>query len=215
MLECFVDLYSVKCPLTFLSDSARVVNLGMSFAGYGSICELCSVVIILVSFVVTGVLCIRRFYLGSTIATTAVGRRNSKVRRQIIITVCTVFATFLIRCLYAVALSASRTTTRIVSPFDADDLRCRIDFESKLDAGVCAPCHDLGFIVQSWLFLCPSFSFTVFLLSSPVTILIALWGMTSDNFIQSLGLKCPTCFQKKGDRDSGTKLSFFKADCEM
>ena len=151
---------------------------GFKFAGYGSICEGCSLVIMLVSFLAAGVLCIRRFYSGVTSSATEAGRQIKKVRLQIIVTVSTVFVTFLMRSVYAAALAASRRG-RIVTPFDVNP-------QSPQTAVSCDPCQGAGLIVQTWLLLCPAFSFTVFLLSSPVTILVSLWGMTTDSLLQNL-----------------------------
>jgi len=76
------------------------------------------------------------------------------------------------------------------------------------------PCQGLGLIVQIWLYLCPAFPFTVFLLSSPVTILVALWGMTTDSFLESLGWKWAGFrFGKKATLGDGLK-SFIKAGGE-
>jgi hypothetical protein len=100
------------------------------------------------------------------------------VRLQIIVTVSTVFVTFLMRSVYAAALAASRRDTRIVTPFDVNP-QC-----APTNSYFCDPCQGLGNIVQSWLYLCPAFSFTVFLLSSPVAILVSLWGMTPGHILQ-------------------------------
>jgi hypothetical protein len=183
--SCGIGNYSTKA-----SDASAYC---ITFAGYGSICEGCSLVIMLVSFVAAGILSIRRFYKGSTLVA---GRRNNKVRRQIIITVTVVFVTFLIRSVYAAVLAASRRGT-IASAFGVNP---------QCGQGVnifCDPCQELGFIVQSWLFLCPAFPFTVFLLSSPVTILVALWGMTSDHLKLEL--------RKKTARFE-SRVPFMKAD---
>lgn len=211
---CFFDLASPECSVSSISNAAfDKVSKGLNFAGYGSICEGSSLVIILVSFVVAGVLCIRRFYTGSTIRTTAVGRRNSNVRRQIFVTVITVFATFLIRCLYAAILALSRTTASIHTPFDSRDRRCN---NLTADSSVCSSCQELGLIVQACLWLSPWFSFTVFLLASPVTTLVALWGMTTDNLVQSLGWKWSGCFRKKKANFGGSmKSSFIQAGGEV
>ena len=152
---------------------------GFKFAGYGSICEGCSLVIMLVSFLAAGVLCIRRFYSGVTSSATEAGRQIKKVRLQIIVTVSTVFVTFLMRSVYAAALAASRRG-QISTPFD-DKPQC-----PRTTTVLCDTCQEVGLIVQTWLWLCPAFSFTVFLLSSPVTILVSLWGMTTDSLLQNL-----------------------------
>jgi hypothetical protein len=133
----------------------------------------------LVSFLAAGVLCIRRFYSGATNVISEIGRKNRKVRLQIIVTVSTVFVTFLMRSVYAAALAASRRG-QIATPFAANP-QC-----SESTTVFCDTCQEVGLIVQTWLWLCPAFSFTVFLLSSPVTILVSLWGMTTDSLLQNL-----------------------------
>ena len=180
LVPCFPDIYAPSCIIRIYATSASdALSDGISVAGYGSICEGCSLVIMLVSFLAAGVFSIRRFSKGDTNRSSEVGRKNSKVRLQIIVTVLTVFVTFLMRSVYAAALAASRRG-RFVTPFKGN-ARC------GASASVfCDPCQDLGVVVQSWLYLYPAFSFTVFLLSSPVTILVALWGMTTGHILQNL-----------------------------
>jgi hypothetical protein len=202
---CLKELDSPYCPVEpFTKSASDTVSLGLTFAGYGSICEGCSLVIMLVSFVVAGALCIRRFYTGATNNSTEAGRRNNKVRRQIIATVSTVFVTFLMRSVYAAALAASRQGNTIMTSIVPG-------FKSACnDQNVaCDPCQGLGLIVQIWLYLCPAFPFTVFLLSSPVTILVALWGMTTQSFFESLRWK----WRKNVPLGGGLK-SFIKAGGE-
>ena len=180
LAPCLLDIYTPTCIIgKYVISATDATSDGIKSAGYGSICEGCSLVIMLVSFLAAGVLCIRRFFKGATNLISEVGRKNSKVRLQIIVTVSTVFVTFLMRSVYAAALAASRRDSRIVTPFA--DNQC-----AKTNGIFCNPCQELGVIVQSWLYLCPEFSFIVFLLSSPVTILVSLWGMTADSLLQSL-----------------------------
>ena len=177
---CSPYLYQPTCIIgMYIGSATDAISDGLKFAGYGSICEGCSLAIMLVSFLAAGVLCIRRFYSGATNSATEAGRQIKKVRLQIIVTVSTVFVTFLMRSVYAAALAASRRDSRIATPFAANP-QCEHFFS------FCDRCQEVGLIVQSWLYLCPAFSFTVFLLSSPVTILVSLWGMTPDHILQSL-----------------------------
>ena len=181
LAPCYPDIYVPTCIIgKYVISAADALSDGLIFAGYGSICEGCSLVIMLVSFLAAGVLCIRRFFKGATNLISEVGRKNSKVRLQIIVTVSTVFVTFLMRSVYAAALAASRRDSHIATPF-AENPQC-----AQTTSIFCDPCQEIGLIVQSWLWLCPEFSFTVFLLSSPVTILVSLWGMTTDSLLQSL-----------------------------
>jgi hypothetical protein len=177
---CIETFFVPTCTIgIYVRSAAEATTDGLKFAGYGSICEGCSLVIMLASFLAAGVLCIRRFFKGATNVISEIGRRNKRVRLQIIVTVSTVFVTFLMRSVYAAALAASRRG-QISTPFDGNP-QC-----ARTTTVFCDPCQDLGVIVQSWLWLCPEFSFTVFLLSSPVTILVSLWGMTTDSLLQSL-----------------------------
>jgi hypothetical protein len=201
LLHCFAtNVYSVDCKFAQSVDSTtKAMSNGLRFAGYGSVCEGCALMIMLVSFIVAGVLCVRRFYAGTTLRSSEVGRRNSKVRRQIMATVATVFFTFLLRLLLAAALALSRLA-EIDTPFD-DKSNC--EHQANI---FCDECQALGVIVQSWLWMCPAFSFTVFALSSPVTILIALWGMTTDIFLQRMW----SGFRRKRTHGDSMK-SFIKA----
>jgi hypothetical protein len=223
MIPCYNELSSSECLMTsFINNASDALSRGFTFAGYGSICEGCSLFIMLVSFVVAGALCItviRRFYLGATNISTEAGRRNNKVRRQIIGTVSTVFLTFLFRAVYAAALAASRQGGNVISTsfsLGQDDYRSKCDTNKYKDVSdVCKPCEGLGPLLQMWLYLYPAFPFTVFLLSSPVTILVALWGMTTDSFLQSLEWKWAGFrFGKKATLGDGLK-SFIKAGGEM
>jgi len=55
-----------------------------------------------------------------------------------------------------------------------------ITFRCSTTAGNCDPsCQPEGVIVNVWLFYTPELQLTVVFLSSPVTLLVALWGMTS------------------------------------
>jgi hypothetical protein len=212
---CIDDISSPDCPLTILFNfTNEALFQGLKFAGYGSICEGCSLIIMLVSFVVAGVLCIRRFYSGTTNRSTEAGRRVIKVRRQITVTVSTVFLTFLIRAVYAAALAVSRQSSNLyLTKFAAGGQR---DFKSTCNKPnvivVCDPCQGLGVLVQIWLWLSPAFPFTVFLLSSPVTILVVLWSMTTDTPLPSLVWKW-SGFRKKAALGDSMK-SFIKAGGE-
>jgi hypothetical protein len=177
---CILDKYAPSCIIgIYVRTATDALSDGFKFAGYGSICEGCSLVIMLVSFLAGGVLCIRRFYSGVTSSATEAGRQIKKVRLQITVTVSTVFVLFLVRSVYAAALAASRRG-QISTPFD-DNPQC-----ARTTTVFCDTCQEVGLIVQTWLWLCPEFSFTVFLLSSPVTILVSLWGMTTESHLQSL-----------------------------
>jgi hypothetical protein len=181
LAPCISTIYEGNCIIgMYVTSATDALSDGLKFAGYGSICEGCSLVIMLVYFLAAGVLCIRRFYSGVTNRATEAGRQIKKVRLQITVTVSTVFVTFLMRSVYAAALAASRRDGQISVLFHVNP-QC-----PNSTTVFCNTCQEVGYIVQTWLWLCPEFSFTVFLLSSPVTILVSLWGMTTDSLMQNL-----------------------------
>jgi hypothetical protein len=139
-------------------------NKGLSADSVASICESISLVFIIVAYVVAGVHCIRRFRAASAGGVTSVG--NARVQRQITMTVSTVFVTFLLRSGYAVILGIARFNTSIQS------------YQPNC-INYCLPCQGLGNIVQAWDRLTPELRDVIFLLSSPLTILVALWGTYS------------------------------------
>jgi hypothetical protein len=101
LAPCIIDASSPSCIATpFINSAVDALDQVLKFAGYGSICEGCSLCIMLVSFVVAGVLCTRRlysWYSGAKNKSSEAGRTVIQVRLKIIVTVSTVFLTFLIR----------------------------------------------------------------------------------------------------------------------
>ena len=166
-----------KCDTIDIFLSATdMINHSLRFQGYASICEGFSLVTILISFVVAGIHCIRRFNQSNIDANSAVGRQNNSVRIRIFVTVSSVFVSFLMRSVYAVVLAISRNNNKLLSIFSPDQ---------KCD-NTCLPCQQLGVIVQSWIYYTPQFSESLLLASSPLTMLIAVWGMTSPHFVQKM-----------------------------
>jgi hypothetical protein len=178
----FACFFFQKCPAIddFLS-ATDLVNQAVIYQGHASICEGFSLVIILISFVVSGIYCIRRFNKGNTDAAHAAGRQNNSVRVRIFVTVFTVFVSFLMRSVYAVILAISRYNTRIGLPVFSP--------EKKNCDNTCMTCQQLGVIVQSWIYYNPEFSELIILVASPLTMLIAAWGMTTPHFVQKLRAK--------------------------
>ncbi len=154
------------------------VNHALRVQGYASICEGFSLVVILVSFVFAGAYCLRRFRATNLTVRETVQRQNNSVRFRIVVTVFTVFVSFLMRSLYACILAISRNDTSIQLPVFTD--------ASEQCDNTCEPCQHIGVIVQSWFFYTPEFSEVIILVASPLTMLIAQWGMTSPHFVQKL-----------------------------
>jgi hypothetical protein len=154
------------------------VNQALRFQSYASVCEGLSLLTILISCSIAGVHCMHRFSKTNTNLNSSIGRKNNTVRIQIIVTVSTVFVAFLIRSFYAVILSLSRFNNEIALP--------ELLKTNEPCPNLCSSCQKVGVIVQAWLWLTPELSVPLMLLSSPLTMLIGLWGMTSPGLLQKL-----------------------------
>jgi len=141
--------------------------VALSSAAVQLFCEVAVLLLIIVAFAVTGAACRRRF-TSAQLDDTADGRQ---LWRQIVGTAGFVFVTFLLRAVYS--------TMRAV----ADELQ---------DGGAICPsrnlcdasCYNVYTLISTWLGYTPEFQLSVELISSPLTLLVALWGMTSKHTLR-------------------------------
>ena len=137
--------------------------------------EVTMLFIIIVAFLVVGALCALRINASLRMrdgggGVLSVDKASRRLRRQIVSTVCVVFVTFMLRCLYAT--------------FDALG-----DALHNVDGG-CIPCdpncNNVYSLVDTWVAYTPEFQLIIVLISSPVALLVALWGMTSRRMVKML-----------------------------
>ncbi len=160
-------------------------NKGLDTESVASICEFVSLIFIIVAYVVAGVHCIKRFRITFSNRVSSAG--NARAMRQIISTVSTVFVTFLLRSGYAVILGISRFNNQF---------RFWLSVQNSCD-NFCLPCQGLGNIVQAWDRLTPELRDVIFLLSSPLTMLVALWGTYSPSLSAVLFSKSQMSLQEQ------------------
>jgi hypothetical protein len=139
-----------------------------------SFCEVAVLLVIVAAFVAAGVMCARRIRaivirsirrgISFAIATQKVGDTH---KLQMVATIVFVFAAFLLRAVFSIMLA-------LANQFQEVSRRC---------PGVtsfCDPtCHHEFTHMQQWMLRTPDFRVTVVLVSSPVALLVALWGMTN------------------------------------
>lgn len=127
-----------------------------------SLGESVALVAIIVAFAASAVLCARRFEASQ------LSLSSAHLKLQILATSAVVFATFLFR----VAFAALNTYALYYAIGEArsSDGSC---------AQPCASCHSTPYVINRFLYFCPELRAAVVLLSSPVTLLVACWGMTS------------------------------------
>ena len=166
--------------------SQTEAQLSTSIAAVQSFCEVAVLLLIVAAFVVAGVACarvIRSNLLAVDAASVpaAVGNYvhfvGGELRRRMVVTTAVVFVTFVVRSvqstMFAVARQLQDTARRCPGV-----------------TGLCDPsCHNVFTHINQWSANTPEFQVTVVLVSSPLTLLVALWGMTSKQTLEAMKSK--------------------------
>ncbi len=187
----------------FYTLSREEVQRGGSAVSVQSFCEVTVLLLIVIAFVVVGVFSARRVSLAlrevekmrgtgvrtfSTLRTSmhrTPGQAESRVladatmqgtalRLQVVGTSAFVFVAFLVRAAFA-TMNAVAYQLR-----DA----------SKSCPSLCdASCRDVYFLITQWMNYTPEFQLIIVLISSPLALLVALWGMTPKATLQLMKSK--------------------------
>ncbi len=149
-----------------------------------SFCEVAVLLLIIVAFAVVGAACARRVgsllrlipnRLGNNSSlmeiTNAAAASGRHLRRQIVGTATFVFVTFLLRAVYS-------TMFALANELQNEGAECHNN--------ACSSCYNVYRLMQLWLIYTPEFQQMVELISSPLALLVALWGMTSDRTLQQM-----------------------------
>jgi hypothetical protein len=157
-------------------------------------CEVVVLLLIIVAFTAVGALCARRITeallqvkQASATATASSGSQGSdikmlagtvsaasrRLRLQIVVTVAVVFVTFLLRAVYSIMNALSRALETEKASHD-----CGIQCD--------ALCFNSYYMMQLWLKWTPEFHLAVIFISSPVSLLVALWGMTNQRTVKMM-----------------------------
>jgi hypothetical protein len=171
------------------------------------ICEVVLLALLIAVFVLTGIVCIRRI-LALVISPTDTNlKQNRRVMlRQISSTVLVIFVSFLLRIVYAILTASTNVwqsqnlTPQQLQVFLATDVTDPAELVSTLH--FISPASDLNCLFLAvFLEKYPEFQISVVMLSSPVTLLVALWGMTT---LQARKLLFP--FLYSADEISGMSM---------
>jgi hypothetical protein len=151
-------------------------QLAFSTQSLQTFCEVAVLLLIIFAFAVFGAACARRVssvLLDMTDAADAAAGRQ--MLRQIVGTTAFVFVTFLLRAVYSTMYAL------------ANELQNEGNHVNCPSSNTCdASCYNVYRLMQVWLFNTPEFKLTVVLISSPLALLVALWGMTSDRTLQRM-----------------------------
>jgi hypothetical protein len=133
------------------------------------ICEVSCLLVIILAFAVVGAAGAQRLRLGlRDVTDEKTMAAGMQVRRQILGTTVFVFLTFLLRAVYSIMNAAA-----LAGANNNDD--CVTNIVDQCDSN----CFNVWAIIQAWIYFTPEFPLTVELISSPLALLVALWGMTS------------------------------------
>jgi hypothetical protein len=157
----------------FHSLSQHEVQLAGSILTVQLFSEAAVLLLIVAAFVAVGVLSARRVSarLLGVDAASAAAATGWALRRRMLGTTAFVFVTFLIRCSYSTSLAVAYALRDYDKPCGS--------------GGSCdASCHNAYTHFLRWNVLTPEFEATIVMLSSPVALLVALWGMTSKATLQ-------------------------------
>jgi hypothetical protein len=136
--------------------------------------EVVVLLAIILAFAVVGIACAHRVSSALRLLNAeqrtagAVGRR---LRLQIVATVVVVFVTFLLRAVFSTM----------------NALAGALLIEVNTCSNRCDPaCNNVWLVIKLWLVFTPEFQLIVVLISSPLALLVALWGMTSEHTLQHM-----------------------------
>jgi len=165
------------------------------FSNVQFICEAVLLALLVAVFTVTGIVCIRRI-LGLVIAPadTQLEENRQSMLRQILGTVLVIFVSFLLRITFSILQVTARywTATHLTSAEITAFLL------PGLPGGQLPPTNNCVALL-SFYAVVPEFQVVIILLSSPVALVVALWGMTT---LRARSLLFPFFFRVKEGREN-------------
>jgi hypothetical protein len=140
--------------------------------------EIAVLLILIAAFFVVGVMCARRVDSSLALMTPHAGAKAKYMRRQIVVTAVVVFVTFLLRSTY--------TSMIAIASALQDSGRYCSSICSILPLENCQNPFNMYTHVYLYLNYSPEFQLLVVLISSPLALLVALWGMTSGRTLHAM-----------------------------
>ena len=166
--------------------SQTEAQLASSIAAVQSFCEVAVLLLIVAAFVVAGVACARvirsrLLALDAASVPAAVGNYvhfvGGELRRRMVVTTVVVFVAFVVRSVQSTMFAVAR---------QLQDGARRCPGVTTL----CDPsCNNVFTHINQWALRTPEFQVTVVLVSSPLALLVALWGMTSSQALHAMTSK--------------------------
>ena len=165
--------YSTQAAIESVSLSQTELQLSLSISAVAVL------LLIVAAFIVAGVACSRvvssRLLVVDAASASAAAVRELK--RQIVVTTAVVFVAFVVRSVQSTMMAVAR----------------QLQDSARRCPGVTGPCdascNNVFAHIGQWAAFTPEFQVTVVLLSSPLALLVALWGMTSRQTLHAMKSK--------------------------
>jgi hypothetical protein len=163
------------------------LTTGMRFAAVHMAFEAIMLLLIVIAVLIVGVASARRICAASSSSTRMLQEAEckrkaqelddrivlTKLKRQITITCVAVFVSFLIRAAYSTMFTLSNALQN-------DFSNCT---NSQTTRDRCGGCYDVPYFIVTWMMYTPALYYGTVIICQPVTLMIALWGMTSERMI--------------------------------
>jgi hypothetical protein len=172
---------STDAAYSFNVQAAQKATVADNTASVQQFCEVAVLLLIIIAFAVIGPACARRLSseqqrfddnpFVDTAYAAAAAPAWRQVRRQILGTAAFVFVTFLLRAVFSTMNALSNALQNLGA-------------DCPTSCGI--PCNNVWTLIQNWLQSTPEFQLTVVLISSPLSLLFALWGMTDKRTLQHM-----------------------------
>jgi hypothetical protein len=176
---------STQLAIESVSLSNTEVQLAGFIASVQSWCEVVVLLLIVAAFIAAGLACARRIilytrqvaYNGDLDAAVAVLDGGKHQRLQHLGTTAFVFVAFVLRSVLSTMLAVAR----------------QLQDGARRCPGVTSRCDPICFNefthIHNWVARTPEFQLTIVVISSPVALLVALWGVTSRYTLQLMKVK--------------------------
>ena len=159
----------------FNNEAFQKISVASDAASVQQFCEVAVLLIIILAFAVVGIASARRVSSALLEVSNSnhehVEAAGRQLRRRIVGTAAVVFVTFLLRAVFS-------TMNALANALQNDAANC------PTPCGVL--CNNVWTVIQFWLQWTPEFQLSVVLISSPLALIVALWGMTSGRTLQHM-----------------------------
>ncbi len=159
------------------ATSREAVGHASSVSSVQAFSEVAVLLLIVAAFLAAGILCARRIsrlLLAVSAASTA-GVVGRALRLQIMATAGFVFVAFILRSVFSIMYALSYQFQDVSNQCPGSPSLCS------------ATCYNVFTHIQRWLLSTPEFQLITVLISSPLALLVALWGMTNRSVIFQRG----------------------------